>query len=87
MRASDRLILQRAISAAKENNALYTEGVITAGGFCEKSIQLNRETFRRIFPFCSQTRPCDDEKEYLEMVYQGFCIFTLIPKENTGHEV
>lgn len=87
MKASDSLILQRAISAATENNALYKKGVLAAGGFLDKRIQLNRETFYRMFPNCSQTHPPDNEEEYSETVYEGFQVFTVVPKENTSHEV
>ena len=63
----------------EKNDRAWNDGVLSAGGYCEKTIQLKCNKFIELFGG-SSLEPFDKEHNKMVAEEDGFLFFTLVPK-------
>lgn len=61
------------------NDRAWNDGVLSAGGYCRKTIQLKCNKFIELFG-CHSLEPFDRVHNKMVVEEDGFEFFTLIPK-------
>ena len=70
-------ILDRAVRAAQETSALCKFGVISVNCGGAQEIQLDEDTFRRMFPEMCVESPFSELRNIMSSTYKGIKVFAL----------